>query len=73
MIINQIYYRLKTNNINDWKEKFPRLVRQANPLDKKNEHIGNRTQVLGPEIPCTTTMLYALTANQQIRKFLLYF
>ena len=26
----------------------------------KNEHTGNRTQVLGPEIPCTTTMLYAL-------------
>ena len=29
----------------------------------KTEHIGNRTQVLGPEIPCTTTMLYALAVN----------
>ena len=29
----------------------------------KNEHIGNRTQVLGPEIPCTTTMLYALVSS----------
>ena len=30
---------------------------------KKTEHIGNRTQVLGPEIPCTTTMLYALATK----------
>jgi hypothetical protein len=29
----------------------------------KNEHTGNRTLVLGPEIPCTTTMLYALVIS----------
>ena len=27
----------------------------------KNEHTGNRTLVLGHEIPCTTTMLCAQT------------
>lgn len=33
--------------------------------DIKNEHRGNRTLVLGPEIPCTTTMLYARFNTQR--------
>ena len=39
-------------------------------IQPKNEHTGNRTQVLGPEIPNTTTMLYALINMQNTTSFI---
>ena len=62
-IDNSTNEKSSRNNKKRILSKKENLTEEAETNLKKKlkiEHIGNRTQVLGPEIPCTTTMLYAL-------------